>query len=85
VGQGYGAVKGRVGEVEVWGLGGASADELQAKYQHRENMFSEQRRKVCAQFWDRNQRIETVKKNSIVFKYSQEVRGELLCCSDIVS
>lgn len=45
-GQGYGPVKGRVGEVEVWGLGGAAADELQAKYQHRENMFSEQRRKV---------------------------------------
>lgn len=52
VGQGYGAVKGRVGEVEVWGLGGASADEQQAKYQHRENMFSEQRRKVCGQYGD---------------------------------
>ncbi|KAG0617387.1 hypothetical protein M758_5G186300 [Ceratodon purpureus] len=45
-GQGYGPVKGRVGEVEVWGLGGASADEEQAKFQHRENLFSEQRRKV---------------------------------------
>lgn len=45
-GQGYAAVKGKVGEVEVWGLGGASADEQQAKYQHRENLFSEQRRKV---------------------------------------
>ena len=49
-GQGYAAVMGRVGEVEVWGLGGASADEQQAKYQHRENLFSEQRRKVCGPF-----------------------------------
>lgn len=44
--QGYGPVKGRVGAVEVWGLGGSSADEQQAVYQHRENLFSEQRRKV---------------------------------------
>lgn len=63
VGQGYGAVKGIVGEVEVWGLGGARADEDQAKYQHRENMFSEQRRKVCEQSWDSNstQRDQIVK------------------------
>lgn len=45
-GQGYLAVKGRVSKVEVWGLGGFSADEQQAVYQHRENLFSEQRRKV---------------------------------------
>lgn len=45
-GQGYLAVKGRVSKVEVWGLGGFSADKQQAVYQHRENLFSEQRRKV---------------------------------------
>ncbi|CAK9209756.1 unnamed protein product [Sphagnum troendelagicum] len=45
-GQGYAAVQGEVGEVEVWGLGGTDADEQQAKFQHRENLFAEQRRKV---------------------------------------
>ncbi|XP_024375576.1 uncharacterized protein [Physcomitrium patens] len=45
-GQGYSPVKARVGEVEVWGLGGASANEQHDKYQHRETLFSEQRRKV---------------------------------------
>lgn len=44
--QGYAAVQGKVGEVEVWGLGGSDADEQQAKFQHRENLFAEQRRKV---------------------------------------
>lgn len=44
--QGYATVQGKVGEVEVWGLGGLDADEQQAKFQHRENLFGEQRRKV---------------------------------------
>ncbi len=44
--QGYAAVQGKVGEVEVWGLGGSDADEQQAKFQHRENLFAEQRRKA---------------------------------------
>jgi len=50
--QGYAAVQGKVGEVEVWGLGGSDADEQQAKFQHRENLFAEQRRKASIFFLD---------------------------------
>lgn len=50
--QGYATVQGKVGEVEVWGLGGLDADEQQAKFQHRENLFAEQRRKASIFFLD---------------------------------
>jgi hypothetical protein len=33
-------------EVEVWGLGGRHAKEVQTSYKKREELFTEQRRKV---------------------------------------
>ncbi|KAL3700472.1 hypothetical protein R1sor_018494 [Riccia sorocarpa] len=45
-GQGFSQITAGVLEVEIWGLGGAKAEEEQAKVLKRENLFSEQRRKV---------------------------------------
>lgn len=47
--QGYATVKGKVLDVEVWGLGGAATREKQAKFQNRKNLFAEQNRKVDLQ------------------------------------
>ncbi|XP_077220878.1 TLD-domain containing nucleolar protein [Tasmannia lanceolata] len=44
--QGYLAIEASVLEVEVWGLGGKSAKEVQDSYKKREQLFSEQRRTV---------------------------------------
>ncbi|KAL2651281.1 hypothetical protein R1flu_019409 [Riccia fluitans] len=45
-GQGFSQITAKVLEVEIWGLGGDKAEEEQAKFLKRENLFSEQRRKV---------------------------------------
>lgn len=44
--QGFLPVEASVSEVEVWGLGGKSARKVQASYKKREEIFTEQRRKV---------------------------------------
>ncbi|XP_054794836.1 uncharacterized protein LOC129300296 isoform X2 [Prosopis cineraria] len=44
--QGFLAVEGLVSEVEVWGLGGHAAKKVQDSYKKREELFTEQRRKV---------------------------------------
>ncbi|PIN05187.1 putative protein with TLDc domain [Handroanthus impetiginosus] len=44
--QGYLPVEASVLEVEVWGLGGRTALKIQATYKKREELFTEQRRKV---------------------------------------
>ncbi|XP_073021239.1 uncharacterized protein [Primulina eburnea] len=44
--QGFLPVEAAVSEVEVWGLGGATAIKIQDSYKKRENLFTEQRRKV---------------------------------------
>lgn len=44
--QGFQPVEALVSEVEVWGLGGRTAMETQAAYKNREQLFTEQRRKV---------------------------------------
>ncbi|CAK9178436.1 unnamed protein product [Ilex paraguariensis] len=44
--QGYLPFEARVLEVEVWGLGGKTAMEIQTSYKKREELFTEQRRKV---------------------------------------
>lgn len=44
--QGFLAVDGSILEVEVWGLGGSSAKESQTSFKMREQLFTEQRRRV---------------------------------------
>lgn len=44
--QGFLPVESSISEVEVWGLGGKTAKEVQNKYKKREELFTEQRRKV---------------------------------------
>ncbi|XP_012073839.1 uncharacterized protein LOC105635371 isoform X2 [Jatropha curcas] len=44
--QGFLPVEALISEVEVWGLGGRTAKEVQASYKKREDLFIEQRRKV---------------------------------------
>ncbi|KAI9108725.1 hypothetical protein K1719_020372 [Acacia pycnantha] len=44
--QGFLAVEGLVSEVEVWGLGGHAAKKVQDSYKKREELFTNQRRKV---------------------------------------
>ncbi|XP_022769137.1 uncharacterized protein LOC111312793 [Durio zibethinus] len=44
--QGFLAVEASITEVEVWGLGGRTAKEVQNSYKKREELFTEQRRKV---------------------------------------
>lgn len=44
--QGFLANEGLVSEVEVWGLGGERAQEMQNLHKKRENLFTEQRRKI---------------------------------------
>ncbi|KZV20147.1 hypothetical protein F511_01004 [Dorcoceras hygrometricum] len=44
--QGFLPVEATVFEVEVWGLGGATARGIQDSYKKRENLFTQQRRKV---------------------------------------
>ncbi|KAK8512545.1 hypothetical protein V6N13_082909 [Hibiscus sabdariffa] len=44
--QGFLPVEGSISEVEVWGLGGKHAKEVQNSYKKREELFTEQRRKV---------------------------------------
>ncbi|KAK4387470.1 hypothetical protein Sango_2353600 [Sesamum angolense] len=44
--QGFLPVEAAVLEVEAWGLGGRTAREIQASYKKREELFTEQRRKV---------------------------------------
>ncbi|KAG6548470.1 hypothetical protein Mapa_009958 [Marchantia paleacea] len=45
-GQGFSPVSARMLEIEIWGLGGEKAEQDQAKFLKRENLFSEQRRKI---------------------------------------
>ncbi|KAK8623300.1 hypothetical protein V6N13_118188 [Hibiscus sabdariffa] len=44
--QGFLPVEASISEVEVWGLGGKHAKEVQNSYKKREELFTEQRRKV---------------------------------------
>ncbi|GKV17877.1 hypothetical protein SLEP1_g28332 [Rubroshorea leprosula] len=44
--QGFLPVEASISEVEVWGLGGRTAKEVQTSYKKREQLFTEQRRKV---------------------------------------
>nr|KJB14426.1 hypothetical protein B456_002G124600 [Gossypium raimondii] len=44
--QGFLPVEASISEVEVWGLGGKTAKEVQDSYKKREELFTEQRRKV---------------------------------------
>lgn len=46
--QGYLALQASVLDVEVWGLGGRSAKEVQNANKKREDLFTEQRRTVTA-------------------------------------
>ncbi|KAK4434598.1 hypothetical protein Salat_0622600 [Sesamum alatum] len=48
--QGFLPVEASVLEVEAWGLGGRTAREIQASYKKREDLFTEQRRKVSKSF-----------------------------------
>lgn len=44
--QGFLPVEASILDVEVWGLGGSTAKEIQNSYKKREELFTEQRRKV---------------------------------------
>lgn len=44
--QGFLPVEALISEVEVWGLGGNAAKDVQNSYKRREELFTEQRRKV---------------------------------------
>lgn len=44
--QGFLPVEALILEVEVWGFGGRTAKEVQTSYKRREELFTEQRRKV---------------------------------------
>uniref|UniRef100_A0A7N2L5B9 TLDc domain-containing protein n=1 Tax=Quercus lobata TaxID=97700 RepID=A0A7N2L5B9_QUELO len=44
--QGFLPVEALISEIEVWGLGGKAAKEVQSSYKKREELFTEQRRKV---------------------------------------
>nr|POE84074.1 hypothetical protein CFP56_32828 [Quercus suber] len=43
---GFLPVEALISEIEVWGLGGKAAKEVQSSYKKREEFFTEQRRKV---------------------------------------
>jgi hypothetical protein len=44
--QGFLPTEALISEVEVWGLGGKAAKDVQNKYKKREELFTDQRRKV---------------------------------------
>jgi len=44
--QGFLPTEAHISEVEVWGLGGKAAKEVQNSYKKREELFTDQRRKV---------------------------------------
>ena len=44
--QGFLPVEALISEIEVWGLGGKAAKEVQSSYKKREELFTVQRRKV---------------------------------------
>lgn len=44
--QGFLPVEASILEVEAWGFGGSTAKEIQNSYKKREELFTEQRRKV---------------------------------------
>ena len=44
--QGFLPVEAMISEIEVWGLGGNAAKDVQYSYKRREELFTEQRRKV---------------------------------------
>lgn len=44
--QGFLPVEGIISEIEVWGFGGKEAKAVQNSYKKREELFTEQRRKV---------------------------------------
>lgn len=44
--QGFLPVEASISEVEIWGLGGGGAKDVQDSYKNREQLFTEQRRKV---------------------------------------
>lgn len=44
--QGFLPIEALISEIEVWGLGGKAAKEVQSSYKKREELFTEQRRKV---------------------------------------
>ena len=44
--QGFLPTEALISEVEVWGFGGKVAKEVQNSYKRREDLFTEQRRKV---------------------------------------
>nr|XP_023873864.1 uncharacterized protein LOC111986459 [Quercus suber] len=44
--KGFLPVEALISEIEVWGLGGKAAKEVQSSYKKREEFFTEQRRKV---------------------------------------
>lgn len=44
--QGFLPIEASVLEVEVWGLGGRAVKDTQTSYKNREQLFTEQRRKV---------------------------------------
>lgn len=46
--QGFLPVEVPILEVEVWGLGGSSSKQSQISYKKREELFTEQRRKVTS-------------------------------------
>lgn len=46
--QGFLPVDASILDVEVWGLGGTKAKNVQASYKKREELFTEQRRKVVS-------------------------------------
>lgn len=58
--QGFLPVESLILEIEVWGIGGRSAKQMQMSYKKREELFTEQRRKVirldhlgcCCEFVD---------------------------------
>lgn len=56
--QGFLPVEARVLDVEVWGLGGRTAREVQISFQKREQLFTEQRRKVIYCYWIKSFSIE---------------------------
>lgn len=44
--QGFLPTEAHISEVEVWGLGGKAAKEVQNSYKKREELFTDQRRKI---------------------------------------
>ena len=68
--QGYGEVRSRVEDVEVWGLGGTDAKEHLAQYQKREALFSEQRAKVSVGLLD-NRGRKASRKQKLVCRHGK--------------